>query len=74
MNEPIKRVVEAVQQLPDNIQQIVAGHFVWEIKETDWDAIARQSRPLDLAEKLYSKETVLNNSTREPLTERERAE
>jgi DNA-directed RNA polymerase specialized sigma subunit len=33
MNEPIERVVNAMQQLPDHAQQIMANRFVWEIKE-----------------------------------------
>ena len=74
MNEPIKRVVEAMEQLPANVQQIVADRLIWEIKETNWDMIAKESCPLAMAEKLSREETFLNNSTPEPLKRAEQAE
>ena len=74
MNEPIKRVVEAMEQLPANVQQIVADRLVWEIKETNWDMIAKESCSLAMAEKLSREETFLDNSTREPLAKEKRAE
>ena len=86
MNEQLRRVFEAAEQLSDTDQNAIAARFLEEIedfeiskklRERESDMVIEQPRPLteqEFMEQLYREGTILNIPTWEPLTEEEEAE
>lgn len=57
MSEDLQRAIEAAQQLPHDLQSVIAERILEEIEEMEWDAIVSkphvQKRLSDLADKAW---------------------
>jgi chaperonin cofactor prefoldin len=57
MNEELQRAIEVAQQLPHDLQSVIAERILEEIEEMEWDAIVSkphvQKRLSDLGDKAW---------------------